>query len=63
MCSGSTYDLRGVTAHEWGHAFGLDHTSPSGGLVMKPSIGYCDTSLRSLGRGDQLGIDFLYWCN
>lgn len=32
----------------------------STGLVMKPASSTCETSQRTLGRGDQLGIDWLY---
>lgn len=59
-CSGANYDLRGVGTHEFGHTYGLGHVAQSTGLVMKPASTTCDTAQRTLGRGDQLGIDFLY---
>jgi hypothetical protein len=57
------YDLEGVMTHERGHTFGLDHVSESshGKLTMSRRInGPCQSSERSLGRGDVLGLDRKY---
>ncbi len=59
-CTGSNYDVRGVATHEFGHTYGLGHVAQSTGLVMKPASSTCETAQRTLGRGDQLGIDWLY---
>lgn len=56
-CSGARFDLRGVATHEWGHAYGLGHTTQASGLVMKPASTQCDVGQRTLGLGDALGID------
>ena len=51
-------------AHERGHTFGLDHVSESthGNLTMSDrSNGPCQSSERSLGRGDVLGLASKYW--
>ena len=57
------YDLESVVTHERGHTFGLGHVSEGSGgaLTMNPVIeGYCETSWRTLGRGDVLGLDGKY---
>jgi hypothetical protein len=57
------FDLEGVMTHEWGHTFGLDHVweSSHGKLTMSSRInGPCQSSERSLGRGDVLGLDRKY---
>ena len=56
-CSGARFDLRGVATHEWGHAYGLGHTTQASGLVMRPASTQCDLAQRTLGLGDALGID------
>lgn len=58
-CSGSRFDVQGIATHEWGHVFGLEDLKNSN-LVMKDSSGYCETTQRSLGLGDVLGIGYLY---
>jgi hypothetical protein len=56
------YDLESVSTHEWGHTFGLDHVSedthPT--MTMSTNSSYCDTSARTLGRGDALGMYSIY---
>ena len=53
---------RPLTTHEWGHTFGLDHVSedthPT--MTMSTNSSYCDTSARTLGRGDALGMYSIY---
>jgi hypothetical protein len=56
----SGYDLRGIATHEWGHTYGLTHVAADTGQVMKGSSGVCETTQRTLGRGDLVGIDWLY---
>lgn len=59
-CSGK-YSLRGVATHEFGHAFGLGHSSgDSCNLTMYPSIDACSDGEHSLGLGDVLGLESLY---
>lgn len=61
-CSGR-YDLEAVMTHERGHTFGLGHVSEDyhPNLTMGPIInGPCQSSERSLGRGDVLGLDKKY---
>lgn len=61
-CS-NAYDLQGVMTHERGHTFGLGHpaaTSANQGLTMYPSVRPCDFSIRTLGKGDLLGLFKIY---
>jgi hypothetical protein len=53
------YYVLDVTTHEWGHMFGLAHSSV-GTATMYPTSGACDTGLRSLDPDDIAGIKFLY---
>ncbi|MFN3198732.1 MAG: matrixin family metalloprotease [Bradymonadia bacterium] len=52
-------DIASVTAHEVGHALGLDHTNVSGS-TMWPSTGPGDVSGRTLGADDIQGACDLY---
>lgn len=60
-CSG-LYDLQAVVTHEWGHVFGLAHVSESKHptLTMSSKADPCDSSPRTLGRGDVLGLQARY---
>ena len=52
-------DIESVTAHEVGHALGLDHSDVSG-ATMWPSTGPNDASARSLSQDDIDGVCALY---
>ena len=61
-CRGK-YDLASTVTHERGHTFGLGHVSESSHakLTMSDrSNGPCQSSERSLGRGDVLGLASKY---
>lgn len=58
-----TYDLQGIAAQEFGHGFGLGHSSTSSSsacLTMYPYGSSGDTSKRTLGSGDIAGIKARY---
>lgn len=58
-----SYDLQAVMTHERGHSFGLGHVPESQGtdeLTMSSFMGRCDTSARTLGVGDILGLRRIY---
>jgi hypothetical protein len=59
---GGGFDIASVATHEFGHTFGLGH--PSGNhpsLTMNAySAGTCQSSKRSLGRGDVIGLGRIY---
>jgi hypothetical protein len=62
-CSGK-YDVEGVLTHEFGHTVGLGHVSEASypWMTMSTTEGFCDSSQRTLGKGDIHALDLLY-CN
>lgn len=59
-CTGTRYDLQGVATHEFGHTYGLGHSQQANNQVMKPYANTCESAMRTLGRGDIRGINYLY---
>ena len=57
--AGSPFDIQNVAVHEVGHAAGLGHVSDTK-LSMYGSSAQGETLKRSLGIGDQRGIDAIY---
>ena len=57
-CSGGVY-LEDASAHEFGHALGLGHSSLSG-ATMYPTMSKCSMSPRVLHADDLAGIEALY---
>jgi len=56
---GGSFDIENVAAHEIGHSVGLGHASDSR-LTMYQYASPGETLKRSLGVGDQKGLDKLY---
>ena len=56
------YDVESVLVHEMGHVYGLVNLSELEdiNLTMFPGIRRCSGHMRSLGRGDVLGLRALY---
>ncbi|MEX0833578.1 MAG: matrixin family metalloprotease [Actinomycetota bacterium] len=56
------WDVQGIGAHEFGHAFGLGHvTSAHGNLTMSTyGLPDCSTAYRTFGKGDVKGLQALY---
>lgn len=57
--SGGQMDIQGVGCHEYGHSLGLGH-STVGGSTMWPSIGYGNSSTRSIAGDDKDGVQGIY---
>jgi hypothetical protein len=57
--AGSPFDIQDVATHEIGHAVGLGHVSDTK-LTMYGYAAQGETLKRSLGIGDQKGIDAIY---
>ena len=60
--SSTSFDVENVISHEFGHVAGLGHlNAPKDGcLTMYFIAGKDETQKRTLGFGDQLGMDVLY---
>ena len=58
----TSFDVENVISHEFGHVAGLGHVNApkDGCLTMYAISGKGETHKRTLGLGDQLGMDVLY---
>ena len=54
------YDYQSISTHETGHSIGLDHANSSDALTMYYQTTAGSTYLRSLARGDVLGMRARY---
>ncbi len=56
------YDVESVLTHEMGHVYGLVNLSAAEdiNLTMYPGVRRCTAHMRTLGRGDVLGLRALY---
>ncbi len=55
-----TYHVRRVLAHEIGHAIGLDHPGPEGGIMGYRYVEPAEGSMAALSAGDIAAIQALY---
>ncbi|HTF89439.1 MAG TPA: matrixin family metalloprotease [Planctomycetota bacterium] len=55
----SSFDLQGITCHEYGHALGLGH-SGTAGTTMEASVSPLNTAIRSIEQDDINGVQALY---
>jgi hypothetical protein len=56
---GSRMDIQGITAHEYGHSLGLDHTSSSSATMYAYASG-AGNSLRTIENDDINGLKAIY---
>jgi predicted Zn-dependent protease len=51
-----------VGTHEAGHIWGLGHVSEADypWMTMSPNAEICDSTARTLGKGDVLGLESIY---
>lgn len=68
------WDFEGIATHEIGHVLGLNHTVPDNSTDAEKTLhskqtmsgvanfaeARCNTGYRTLGRGDALGLEYLY---
>jgi hypothetical protein len=59
-----SFDVMALMTHEWGHAYGLDHTTGAVAdhrqQTMAPVLTPCSTFQRTLGRGDWMAMNAIY---